>query len=248
MAKDLFSAQAAAYALYRPDYPPELIQYIASFCETTDTAWDCATGNGQAAVLLATVFKKVMATDISKTQIKNARPLPNIEYSISPAENTLFANNTFDLITVAQAYHWFNWELFQQEVLRVAKPNAVIAVWMYSLPTTNNQAVDTLLHNFHDQTVGPYWDEERKHVGDNYASVAFNYQLLPTKDFYIDCHWNRQQLLGYLSSWSATKKFEKEQGYSPLGKIEEALNTLWEAAELKSVQFPLTLKLGRVVK
>lgn len=248
MAKDLFSAQANEYAKFRPVYPPELIEYIVSFCREKETAWDCATGNGQAAVLLSSHFKKVQATDISKTQIKNATSKENIEYSISPAENTLFADNSFDLITVAQAYHWFNWELFRQEVMRVGKPGSVIAVWMYNLLTTHDEAVDKLLRDFHDNIVGPYWDAERKYVDENYKDVEFKYELLHVKSFYIKTEWSLHHFFGYLTTWSAVKNFEKQHGYSPVDKIETLLKALWKEDEIKPISFPVVLKLGRIVK
>ena len=131
MAKDLFSKQSDLYARYRPTYPKELYEYILSFVKEKNTAWDCATGNGQAAVVLADHFKKVIATDISAAQIDKAIKKENIEYSVCPAESTPFEENTFDLVTVAQAYHWINWKEFKKEVTRVCKPGAIIAIWVY---------------------------------------------------------------------------------------------------------------------
>ena len=133
MAKDLFSEQSKIYARFRPTYPKELFYYILQFVEERKTAWDCATGNGQAAKVLADYFEKVEASDISQAQINNAVRKPNIQYHICPAEQTAFADNSFDLITVAQAYHWLNWKKFHDEATRVGKPNAVIAVWAYYL-------------------------------------------------------------------------------------------------------------------
>ncbi|MBI2730649.1 MAG: class I SAM-dependent methyltransferase [Sphingobacteriales bacterium] len=248
MAKDLFSLQADAYAKFRPSYPNELIEYILSFCTTRETVWDCATGNGQAASMLSAYFKKVVATDISADQLEKAVHKNNIEYSQSAAEKTLFADNSFDLITVAQAYHWINWQQFRDEVMRVAKPDAVIAVWMYNLLSTGDKAVDELLLNFYKNIVGPYWDAERKYVDDNYATVDFDYKPLPTKKFEIMSTWTRDHFLGYLSSWSATKNFEKALQYSPVDKIETAIKALWRQEEEKNISFPILLRLGRVTK
>src|SRR5688572_23530546 len=131
MTKDLFSNQSDLSLRYRPDYPHALFDYILSYVKEKNIAWDCATGNGQAAIVLAGHFKKVFATDISDAQIKNAIKKENIEYSISPAEATPFPENTFDLVTVAQAYHWLKWDLFREELMRVCKPGAVLAIWVY---------------------------------------------------------------------------------------------------------------------
>ena len=248
MAKDLFSSQSDAYARFRPTYPEELIEYITSFCTEKETAWDCATGNGQAAALLSPYFKKVIATDISKGQIEKAIQKENIEYNVCSAETTQFKENTFDLITVAQAYHWLQWESFRNEAIRVCKNGAVIAVWMYNLPSTGDNAVDNLLKDFYTNIAGPYWDKERRFVDENYTTVSFDFEILPAKDFEIKTEWNREHFLGYLSSWSATKNFETANGYSPLNKIESPLKTLWKTDEIKSISFPIILKLGRIVK
>ena len=133
MNKDLFSTQAAMYAKYRPAYPPALFEYILQFVSSHETAWDCATGNGQAALELAQHFRRVEATDISEAQILHAVKHPSINYSVSSAEHTDFPHRTFDLVTVAQAYHWFDFSAFEMEVKRVLKRSGVVAVWGYSL-------------------------------------------------------------------------------------------------------------------
>src|SRR6187399_2214683 len=175
MAKDLFSKQADLYARYRPTYPKELYEYILSFVKEKNTAWDCATGNGQAAVVLASHFKKVIATDISAAQIEKAIKKENIEYSVCAAESTPFADNTFDLVTVAQAYHWIKWEDFRKEVIRVCKPGAVIAVWMYYNHNTHDEKVTAAVRNFHATITKPYWDYERRYVEEKYETVEFDY-------------------------------------------------------------------------
>lgn len=246
MAKDLFSKQADLYARYRPTYPAELYQYILSFVKEKNIAWDCATGNGQAAVVLADHFKKVVATDISAEQIEKATFKENIEWLVCPAESTPFAENTFDLVTVAQAYHWIKWKEFRNEVRRVCKNNAVIAVWLYYDHTTGDKRIDKVVRDFYENVTRPYWDYERKYVEELYATVAFDYELLPFKNFGINVHWQREDLLGYISSWSAIQKYIKVNGHSPIPIIEKEINKLWPQGEKKQVIFPVYLKLGRV--
>lgn len=124
-----FSVASAAYASGRPLYPTELFTWIASNCESHRKAWDCATGNGQAALGLAPHFECVEATDISAEQIEHCFPAPNISYSVQPAEQTMFPTSNFDLVAVAQALHWFDFERFWPEVWRTAKPNAFFCAW-----------------------------------------------------------------------------------------------------------------------
>jgi ubiquinone/menaquinone biosynthesis C-methylase UbiE len=248
MAKDLFSTQSDLYAKYRPTYPKELFEYIISFVNKRDMAWDCATGNGQAASVLSNYFKKVVATDISAAQIEKAIKKDNIEYISCPAESTPFEENTFDLVTVAQAYHWINWKQFRQEVKRVCKPGAIIAVWMYYNHTTGDERIGRTVHEFYENITKPYWDYERKYVDEKYETVEFDYELLPIKKFETVLNWQREDLIGYVSSWSAIQKFIKTNGYSPIPQLEEQVNKIWSADETKQVSFPIYLKLGSVLK
>lgn len=246
MAKDLFSKQASMYAQYRPTYPRELFDYLISFVKEQHTAWDCATGNGQAAVELARYFDKVVATDISEKQLQQAIPHEKIMYAVSTAENTPFDNNSFDCITVAQAYHWFHFDAFHKEVARVAKPGALIAVWGYSLVVCDNTAINALIESFYRNTTGPYWDKERKHVDAHYATVDFPYEPLPGREFKIEVRWGLQQVVGYLNTWSSVQHFIKANGYNPVDQLAVELEKAWGGEEAKGFYFPLFLKLGRV--
>jgi SAM-dependent methyltransferase len=248
MAKDLFSKQSDLYARYRPHYPKELFDYIVSFVNNRDTAWDCATGNGQAASVLADYFDQVIATDISAAQIEKAVQKNNITYSVCPAESTPFADNTFDLVTVAQAYHWIKWEAFRKEVIRVCKPGAVIAIWMYYNHNTHDEKVGAAVRNFYETVTNAYWDYERKYVEEKYETVEFDYSLLPAKTFESVSYWGVDDLIGYISSWSAIQKYIKANGHSPVPQLQKELSKLWPAGEIKRVTFPVYLKLGRISK
>jgi ubiquinone/menaquinone biosynthesis C-methylase UbiE len=253
MSKDLFSKQASTYAKYRPTYPAELIDYILSFTPGRQAAWDCATGNGQAAVLLAPYFEQVLATDTSEKQLQQAVPAGNIRYSVSPAEKTDFPDRSFDLITVAQAYHWFQFDAFEKEVRRVARPGAVIAVWGYNIPQCADEAVNALIREFYTKTVGSYWDAERKYVDDYYQTVPFPYEELTTPEFSIHVQWQRDDLPGYLNSWSSVQHFIKANGYNPVDAFADRLSALWPVSTDRGVNgeqgfsFPVFMRLGRIV-
>ncbi|RYF79099.1 MAG: class I SAM-dependent methyltransferase, partial [Chitinophagaceae bacterium] len=203
MAKDLFSTQAELYAKYRPTYTAELFDYILGFVPAKDCAWDCATGSGQAANALAESFKRVEATDISEAQLKNAVQKENIHYSISAAEQTSFPDNSFDLITVATAYHWFNWKAFFNETTRVGKEGCVVAAWSYHVFYCKDENVTAIIGHFYHDIIKPYWDPERRFVDDRYTTVEFDFEPLPTKDFDLVKQWTKEDFFGYLSTWSA---------------------------------------------
>jgi ubiquinone/menaquinone biosynthesis C-methylase UbiE len=248
MAKDLFSNQASLYAQYRPGYPRELYDYMLQHVNNRQQAWDCATGNGQAAVELARYFERVMATDISEKQLQQAQPHHKIIYSISNAEQTPFLDNSFDCITVAQAYHWFQFEAFGKEVQRIAKPGAIVAIWGYGLIVSEEKELNTLIKSFYRDTVGAYWDKERRYIDDHYTTVPFPYEPLPSKEFQINVQWNRQQLIGYFNTWSSVQHFIKAHQYNPVDELANAIEQVWRGNDDKNFYFPLFLRLGKVLK
>jgi hypothetical protein len=248
MAKDLFSAQAKVYAQFRPGYPTELFEFVSSLAHEHECAWDCATGNGQAAAGLSPFFKKIIATDISEGQLANAFQKENIEYRNAAAESSGLNENSVDLITVAQAYHWLNWDAFHKEACRVGKKNAAIAIWMYGLINFDDAAVSKIYDRFYLEITHPYWDAERKYVDENYETVKFDFADCGKKKFSSIVHWDREQFLGYLSSWSAVQKFQSEQGYSPLDLVRKDVYKAWPPGVVRQLEFPVFLRHGRVQK
>jgi SAM-dependent methyltransferase len=247
MAKDLFSEQSKIYAAFRPSYPRALYDFIYTFVKQKNIAWDCATGNGQVAQELCKDFEQVFATDLSQQQIGNAFTAPNIHYSVAPAERTTFESDTFDLITVAQALHWINVDQFYPEAIRVAKNNAILAVWGYSILHVND-AVDRHFLRFYRDVVGPYWDAARQLVEDQYINIPFPFETISTPTFELSLQWTLEQFSGYISSWSATRNYINSNQHDPVPSFIEQLKTVWQPGEIKAVTFPLFLKLGRIKK
>lgn len=242
--KDYFSRQSKQYAAFRPTYPEPLYQFIFEHVENRSCAWDCATGNGQVARYLASYFDKVYATDISRQQLDHAFRARNIFYSASPAERTSFPDGNFDLITVAQALHWFDLSLFYQEVKRTAKRNGLLAVWGYGLLSVD-ATVDHFFIDFYKNQTGPYWDVARKLVDSRYREIPFPFEEIPCPDFAITIEWSLGQFAGYLNSWSAVQKYISKHGANPVDAFIENLALVWKPAEVKVVSFPVFLKLGR---
>ena len=243
--KDYFSQQSKVYAAFRPTYPDNLYEFIFHHLKNRDVAWDCATGNGQVARKLSTVFSKVFATDISQQQIAEGFPADNIFYSVSSAEKTSFEENQFDLITVGQALHWINTSEFYREVNRTAKQGALLAVWGYSLLRIDAK-IDERFDDFYFNIVGPYWDAARKLVEEKYKGVPFPFEEISSPEFFIEAKWSLDQFSGYLSSWSSTRQYIKENGKDPVPDFIETVKPLWKADETKAIRFPVFLKLGKV--
>ena len=130
--------------------------------------------------------------------------------------------------------------------MRTAKPNAVIAIWAYGLMNSDDEKLNQLIDHFYYEVVGPYWDAKRKYVDESYATVEFDYNPLPVKDFSIRLNWNKEAFLGYLSSWSAVQNYIKQNQFSPLDQFQIDLDTIWDHTSEKKMEFPVFLKLGRV--
>jgi SAM-dependent methyltransferase len=244
--KDNFSRQADLYAKYRPSYPPQLIEFIVDKVNGKDMAWDCATGNGQTAKMLSAYFNKVYATDISQKQLDNAYQAANIFYSVQPAEETIFLNNSFDLITVSQSLHWFRFDEFYKEVNRVAKAGAILAAWCYSLLRINKE-IDTLIEDHHFKTLEGYWDNERKYVDEEYRNIPFPFTRIESPSFYIQYNWTIEELEGYLNTWSGLQKFILANNDNPVPALMKRIKPYWKQAQIP-VRFPIHLLMGRIEK
>jgi SAM-dependent methyltransferase len=243
--RDYFSSDAADYAQYRPRYPAALFEYLASLPPDRALAWDCATGNGQAARGLADFFKQIIATDGSEKQIANAERDDRISYRVATAEESGLESRSVDLISVAQALHWFPIKEFFDEARRVLKPNGVLAVWCYNLLEIS-PPIDQLIANFYRETVGPHWDFDRKLVETGYRTIPFPFNELVVPKFYMEANWSLTHLLGYLRTWSATKKFMAAQGSDPVVALAAELALVWgEPDDTRPVSWPLSLRVGR---
>jgi SAM-dependent methyltransferase len=243
---DHFSGHAACYQQFRPNYPASLFQYVASLCSRHDLAWDCATGNGQAAVPLAPYFVSVIATDASAQQIGEAQHDPKVRYLVAPADRTPIEGGTVDLVTVAQALHWFNLAIFYPEVRRVAGPGGTLAVWCYGLHRVTPE-IDAVVMRLYEDIVGPYWPPERRLVEERYQTLPFPFEEFATPEFEMAHSWDLDHLMGYFESWSATQRYRKQNGHDPIALVADDLKAAWgDPAAARDVIWPITVRAGRV--
>jgi len=244
--KDHFSGHAVDYARYRPDYPPDLFEFLAHAASRHELAWDCGTGSGQAALGLSAYFDRVIATDPSPEQIKHAIQHKKISYFTAPAEQVDLPSQSVDLITVAQALHWFRFEAFYDEAQRVLRPDGKIAVWCYGLSRVN-PAVDKVVHHYYTNIVGPYWPPERRYIDEKYRTIPFLFVEMPTPEFFMKTEWDLNDFMGYLGTWSATRRFMQTNEQNPLDMIRRALAKAWGPADTRqAVRWPVYLRLGQI--
>jgi SAM-dependent methyltransferase len=246
-ASRLFSKVAEGHAQFRPDYPDMLLDYLASVAPRRQRAWDCGCGSGRATQGLGARFVSVVGTDLSAEQIALAPTSRNVRYAVAPAHQSGIASGTVDLVTVAQALHWFDTTPFYEEVKRVLVPSGVLAVWSYGAVSADDEDISALLDEFRTQTVGPYWLQQRRHVENGYAQLAFPFQEMKAPAFKLEISWSLPQLLGYLRSWTASELYRQEHGRDPVLLLAERLVHLWgEAYRHRQIRWPLSMRIGRL--
>jgi len=243
--KDYFSGHARDYSAFRPRYPAHLFSYLASLCVTRGLAWDCATGSGHAAMGLIEHFREVIATDASENQIVNARPARGIAYSVARAESSGMESASADLITVAQALHWFDIDAFAEEANRVLKEQGVLAVWTYGL-LTFGEGLDPIVEHFYSDIVGDYWPFERRMVESGYAEIVMPFDEISAEPVDMTEYWKFADLLGYLSTWSAVRAYEEAQGSNPLERVHDEMLREWgDPATVRAATWPLSMRIWR---
>ncbi|WP_347474260.1 class I SAM-dependent methyltransferase [Acinetobacter thermotolerans] len=245
--KDHFSQQSQEYALFRPHYPEILGKILAELAPSTQLALDVGCGSGQFSEVLAIDFDQVIAIDGSNEQLAQAKPHPKIQYRQARAEEIPLADQSADLIAVAQAAHWLDLDKFYMEVRRIAKPNAILALITYGVFSVDEEHLNHYFQHFYEVTIAPYWPAERHHVDEGYKNLPFPFQEIPIQPPVLQVEWNFYQLIGYMSTWSAVKAATKALGYNPLNVLADALLPEWENPELpRVITWPLSLRVGKV--
>lgn len=242
---DHFSAHSVAYSEARPTYPIALFHYLAVTCPVTKQAWDCATGNGQAAIGLADRFASVLATDPSAEMIAQAPPHPRVRYRVTKYDTQL-PGQSVNLVTIAQALHWMDMDAFIREVRRVLVPGGVLAAWCYSNCRVT-PAIDEVFDHFYAVTLGPYWPAERRHVENGYQAIALPIDEMTAPPLQMVEEWSLGHYLGYIRTWSGVQKCFKARGEGPVLEFEQQVKALWGREGLRrTVRWPLHFRIGQV--
>jgi SAM-dependent methyltransferase len=241
-----FSPIAGLYARARPRYPAELFAHLAERVERKDLAWDCATGNGQAALGLVDHFERVIATDASAEQIGHATPHPRIDYRVAPPERSGLNDRSVDLVTVAAAVHWFDLAEFSSELRRVVRPGGVVAAWTYHAAHVE-PPLDRVFERFYRDVVSPYFAPGARLVDERYETLALPGEPVETASFSMSADWSLDDLIAYVRSWSGTQRYMKERGEDPIARIADELEEVWgEPERVRTVRWPLYLKATRL--
>jgi SAM-dependent methyltransferase len=241
--KDYFSGVAASYARFRPRYPRELFADLASEAPGGALAWDCATGNGQAAVALADHFERVVATDASTAQLARATPHARVTYRVAREDDSGLHDGSVDLVTVAQALHWFDLRAFYAEARRVLKPGGVLAVWCYDLASVD-PVVDARLRWFTYELLGPNRAPEPRHV-----IPGFPFEEQPFPEHVMRHELALEELGGLLDTWSALGRYRAVRGEDPLPAFLAELEPRWRPRGTRRLlTWALRGRLGRTAR
>lgn len=245
--KDHFSQHSADYASYRPRYPARLGNELAALCPMRELALDCGCGSGQLSVVLARMFDQVVATDASTEQIASAEPCRNVTYRVAPAEESHLPSHSVDLVTVAQAVHWFDLESFYVEVHRLLKPAGVLAFITYGRLVVNDETCNSIVENFYGNTLAPFWPPERELVETGYRTLAFPFDEVALPVMRMEADWALEPLVGYISTWSACNALKKAEGSSTFEDFVSQLARVWgDQSGTKVITWPLTVRAGRL--
>lgn len=241
-----FNKQADQYAKFRPRYPQALFEHLASLTADHDLAFDVGTGNGQCAVDLSIFFKRVVASDLSQEQISHAIPRDNVEYFVAPAHLSKLPDRSTDLVTVATAIHWFDFDAFYAEVQRILKPDGVLAAWAYGWHQCEDEEISKIFLRIGQDVLGPFWSPQPKLIWDGYRRLPFPFAELPAPKFSVTDEWNLAEFIGYLSTWSASQKYIEQTGRHPAQDFSDELHRRWKDPERK-LRFtsPLHIRIGR---
>ena len=240
----LFDDKSDLYEKARPIYPENLYQHLSNLCSIKSKVWDCACGNGQAAISLANYFDEVIATDISEKQIENAKSIENVQFIISRSEKTNFPDNSFDLICVAQALHWFDFNDFWPEVKRVLKPNGVFSAWGYTWPMLPLE-LDLIFKDLILNVIEPYWAPQNKLLLDHYKDIDFPFRKVDSPSFAMAVNWNLQEFFNFIHTFSATRRCMEKEGTEFFDKAYTAMETKWGVSEeRKNIDFEFVFYAG----
>ena len=240
-----FSQVAGDYATFRPRYPDALFHWMATVTPGHDLAWDAGSGNGQAAVALAAHFSRVIATDFSAGQIGQAMVHPRVDYRVAPAQESGLEPRSVDLVTAAQALHWFDTAAFFAEVTRVLVPSGAVVAWTYGVVHADEPGADQVLSDFYYREIGPWWPANRRLVEEGYQSIAFPFTRIEAPSFEMHANWTLPQLAGYVGTWSAVGRYRSAKGMDPIPGLTERLAGSWgDPLERRRIHWPLSLLAG----
>jgi SAM-dependent methyltransferase len=181
-----FSDRVADYVRYRPDYPPALLDWLQHE-QGVDVGWlvaDIGAGTGISSKMFLDAGYRVTAVEPNASMRAAAEQWLH-EYDDfravdGSADVTGLDDANIDLVTVAQAFHWFDEETTRREFARILRPAGLAAIWWNSRRLTGTrflEGYEALLQKFgtdYTSVAERYADDAHMRVwfGDGYRGSA----------------------------------------------------------------------------
>ncbi|KAG0207283.1 hypothetical protein BGX28_001440 [Mortierella sp. GBA30] len=240
---------SARYQSFRPGYNNNFFKMIYNYHGKHngqfDVAVDVGTGTGQVASVLAEKFKHVHGVDASATMLASAVQKPNISYHVTKGEDlSVLPNSSVDVLTVAQALHWFDHPKFFSEVKRVLKPHGTFAAVGYSFVTFEKYPrASKRIYDLGDQPdqLGTYWDQGRLILDNLYKCIDVPMQNVERHYFphhaqglapVMTDRVTMNHFRNYIKTWSSYKNYCEKHPERP-DIVDQTIDAIMEEENLK---------------
>ncbi|MEL0637130.1 methyltransferase domain-containing protein [Marinomonas sp. TI.3.20] len=234
------------YSRARPTYPAELYYWLSHQVKSSGVVWDAACGTGQASIDLAAYFDKVEASDISESQIAEATPHRKVHYQVFPSEKTNYPDHYFDAVCIGHALHWFDLDLFWQEVKRVLKPGGLLVCWGYNWLTVGEQE-DLVISEHVLSHLSSYWPVQSRLLWNQYRDIQFPFEPIDVPKFDLYCNWSVSQTMDFIRSWTAAQLLIQDEGDDFLVQANTVLRSVWsDPLHKKQIHLPFFVRAGRM--
>ena len=226
--KKRFSDRVENYVRYRPTYPEKLIDALIKYAELNKFSRIVDIGSGT-----GLLTKHLLDRELSVTAVE-----PNDEMRLAAenllaryplftskpgsAESTGLESDAFDLLTVAQAFHWFDWPKSIHEFKRVLKPEGKLAlIWnRRELKDAFQQAYEAMLRELAPE----YNLVNHMNIEDEKIAAIFDVSEFQHLSFRYTQFFDCAAFLGRMQSSS----YSPAQGTDALSKLNEAAVALYE--------------------
>lgn len=205
--KKRFSNRVENYIKYRPSYPDSVIIFIYESIglSKNEIVADVGSGTGIFSRLLLEKGNKVYSVEPNKEMREAAeRELSHYRNFISiqgSAEETMLENNSIDIITSAQSFHWFDRDKSKLEFKRILKPeHKIILIWNRRKTDADNFSIEyeELLKTY----ANDYKEVRHENIGEDDLELFFHEEKYSKKSFPNYQVFDFEGLLGRLLSSS----------------------------------------------
>jgi SAM-dependent methyltransferase len=234
--KKRFSNRVGFYVRYRPTYPQALLAHLeaAGVLPPGAAIADIGSGTGLSARLFLAGGYRVYGVEPNAEMREASREFlaayPQYEAVAGSAEATTLPDDSIDLVTAGQAFHWFEVDTFRQEVGRILRPGGQVALFWNDRPATKTPFL-TAYEQLLKQYAHNYAMVQHRHGKEEKLAIFFGSAGYQTVDFDNILTYDREALIGRALSSS----------YSPLEDdpkhplFIQALNAIFERYEKAGV-------------